>query len=75
MKVFKKVFCRCYQFCFRLVMPILPYRRPIIYNSVSELEELFRELEVRNVMLITDEFLRKAGVTKELEELLSKKKI
>lgn len=75
MNVFKKVFCRCYQFCFRLVMPILPYRRPIIYNSVSELEELFRELEVRNVMLITDEFLRKAGVTKELEELLSKKKI
>ena len=29
-------------------------------NVVSEVEELFRELEVRNVMLITDEFLRKA---------------
>lgn len=75
MNVFKKIFCRCYQFCFRLVMPILPYRRPVIYNRVSDLEELFKELEVKNVMLITDEFLRKAGVTKELEELLSKKKI
>lgn len=26
MNVFNKVICRCYQFCFRLVMPILPYR-------------------------------------------------
>lgn len=75
MNFFRKIFCRCYQFCFRLVMPILPYRRPIIYNSVSELEELFKELEVRNVMLITDEFLRRAGVTKELEQLLFRKKI
>lgn len=75
MNVFKKVFCRCYQFCFRIAMPILPYRQPKIYDSVLELEDLFKELEVKNVMLVTDEVLRKSGVTKELENLLEKKKI
>ena len=48
MNVFKKVFCRCYQFCFRIVQPILPYREPKIYSSVKELNDL-SEIKYVNV--------------------------
>lgn len=75
MNVFKKVFCRCYQFCFRVVQPILPYREPKIYSSVKELNDLFKELNTKSVLLVTDSVLRSTGVTKELEALLKKKKI
>lgn len=75
MNVLKKVFCRSYQFCFRVAMPLMPYRRPKLYSSVKELKELFKEKNVKSVLLVTDSFLRSAGITKELETLLKKEKI
>lgn len=75
MNILKKVFCRCYQFCFRIVMPVLPYRRPKLYSNVKELVSLFNELNVKSVLLVTDSILRSTGVTKELESLLKKNKI
>ena len=75
MNILKKVFCRGYQLGFRVAMPILPYREPKLYSSIKELNDLFKELNTKSVLLVTDSVLRSTGVTKELESLLKKKKI
>ncbi|MBQ6841188.1 MAG: iron-containing alcohol dehydrogenase [Bacilli bacterium] len=75
MNILKRSYCRVFQFAFRLAMPILPYRKPTVYNKVSDLEPLLKELKVKSVLLVTDESLRKAGVTKNLEKILSNCKI
>ena len=52
MNIFKKVFCRVYQLGFRVAMPILPYREPKLYSSIKELNDLFKELNTKSVLLL-----------------------
>lgn len=75
MNVFKKAYCRIVQTAFRLALPLLPYREPELYKSVSDLSPLFDKLGVKKVLLITGPHLYSSHATKELEELLSKKLI
>ena len=70
MNVFKRVYCRCYQAVFRHLIPILPYREPTIFHSVDELPDLLIKKGHLSVLLVTDESLRKFGVTSHLEEIL-----
>ena len=39
MNIFYKAYCRIYQFCFKLALPLLPYRKPIILDSEEEIIE------------------------------------
>lgn len=75
MNLIKKSFCRVFQFAFHAALPVLPYREPILFTEISQLEPLFQKLDTRSVLLVTDKFLRESGVTKPLEELLSRKGI
>lgn len=70
MMIPKKIFCRAYQFAFRLAMPILPYREPKALNSVEDIADELVTLHIKNVLLITDEFLYSSGATKDLENSL-----
>lgn len=69
MNIFSKIFCRIYQTCFYLAMPLLPYREPVIYNSVSELPKLFKEKGLTTVLLVTDKGIRSNGISLPLERL------
>lgn len=64
-----KCYCRLYQLAFRLAMPLMPYREPERFDSINSLPPLFGRLNVRSVLLVTDEPLRQAGVTAALEAL------
>ncbi|MBQ8229066.1 MAG: iron-containing alcohol dehydrogenase [Clostridia bacterium] len=75
MNFFKRVYCRGFQAVFRAALPFLPYREPKIFGSVAELDGLLDRLGVKSVLLVTDGYLRGAGITKPLEELLKKKGI
>ncbi len=68
----KKVFCRIYQAAFHAALPVLPYREPHIMHSVNEVPAMLERLGKRSALLITDSFLRKAGVTAALEKSMSK---
>ena len=37
MNLFKKIFCRVYQFAFHAALPVLPYREPVILKSTDEI--------------------------------------
>ena len=68
MNIIKKIYCRVFQTCFKLAIPLLPYRDPKILNSIEELPEELKQRNISKVMLVTDSQLRM--LTKELEELL-----
>jgi alcohol dehydrogenase class IV len=70
MNILKKAYCRAFQLAFKLAIPILPYRDPQVYNSVDEVPALLKRIGRKSILLVTDESLRKAGVTKHLEECL-----
>lgn len=71
MKPLNRVFCRIFQGCFRLALPLLPYREPETFESITALEELFHRLGHQRVLLVTDAFLRSSGATAPLEEFLT----
>lgn len=70
MNIFKKVYCRTVQIAFRIALPILPYRKPEILGSLSDIPNVIEKLNYKNVLLVTDPNLRSRGTTKELEEQL-----
>ena len=70
MNPLKKAYCRVFQFAFHAVLPVLPYREPVIFDSVRHLPRLLQEQNKTSVLLVTDSGLRSAGVTRPLEELL-----
>ena len=70
MNLLKKIYCRCFQFAFRVAIPLMPYRKPQIFSTFSECVTELKALGVTSLLLVTDSFLRKSGVTAGLEALL-----
>lgn len=75
MNCFKKAYCRTFQTAFRLALPLLPYRKPILLDSTDALPELFREKNIQRVLLVTDKSIRSLGLTRHLESVLKKNHI
>lgn len=70
MNPFKKAYCRVFQFAFHAVLPLLPYREPVIFDRIQSIPRLLKEKDTDSVLLVTDPGLRKAGATAPLEALL-----
>ncbi|MBO4728356.1 MAG: iron-containing alcohol dehydrogenase [Spirochaetaceae bacterium] len=68
MNIFKKIYCRIFQACFHIAIPILPYRDPKILHSIEELPGEFKSQGISKVFLITDSTIRK--LAENLEKLL-----
>ncbi|MBO5731580.1 MAG: iron-containing alcohol dehydrogenase [Treponema sp.] len=66
----KKIYCRCFQFAFRVAIPLMPYRKPQIFSTFSDCVTELKSLGITSLLLVTDSFLRKSGVTAGLEALL-----
>ncbi len=75
MNIFKKVYCRIFQISFRVMMPVLPYREPKIFNSVKEIPKLLNSLGIKSVLLVTGRHVRGAKLTEPLEILLKEEGI
>lgn len=71
MNVFKKIYCRCFQTAFRIVLPILPYRNPEVRNHISEIPEILKKEGVSRPLIITDQTLSSIGATNGLQEALT----
>lgn len=71
MNIFEKAFCRVFQFCFKVAIPVLPYREPKALDSIAGVPALLKEKGAKSVLLVTDAGLRSFGITAPLEKLLS----
>lgn len=72
MNIFKKIYCRTYQFVLKAMMPLLPYREPIIFQRYEDVLRVLSRRKISSVLLVTDSGIRSLGLTKTLEEEIVK---
>lgn len=75
MNKIKKMYCRTFQTVFKFALPFLPYRTPKIVGSVKALPDIIRKEKCSRVLIITDAGVRKFGLTRRLEQVLSENDI
>ncbi len=75
MNIFKKAYCRTYQFFMKVARPFLPYSVPKQLNNIDELIVLFRAKKIKNAMLVTDKSIRGLGLTSALERQLKNENV
>ena len=75
MNIAQQLFCRAFQFGFKVAIPVLPYRNPDIFNAVDEIPALLHKKGLTSVLLVTDQSIRSLGLTKHLEEILEQEDI
>ncbi len=71
MNFFRKIYCRGLQTCFRIVLPLLPYRDPHILRSVSELPAILQKRQIKSVLIVTGEILHRLGTIESLKHHLA----
>lgn len=72
MNISEKIYCRTFQTVLHTALPILPYRKPKLLDSINEVPYLLRKKHIDGVLLITDPSIRKLGITQPLEDTLDK---
>lgn len=75
MNCLKKIYCRVYQLGFRIAMPILPYRIPVMMDGLDEIPSLLKNRGINSVLLVIDANVRKLGLTRDFEDLLKEEGI
>ena len=70
MNVLRKLYCRCFQVAFRIVLPVLPYRNPKVKNSISDIITILKDNGAKNPLVITDGNLSAIGAVDYLQEVL-----
>lgn len=75
MNIIKKAFCRVFQFCFKIAIPLLPYYNPTILDRVEDIASVLQNKKFSKVMLVTDKSIRSFGITEKLEKHLAENDI
>lgn len=75
MNKIKKIYCRGFQFCFKVALPFLPYRGPKILKSVKNIPSVLKDNSIDHVLIITDKGITSLGLSEELREVLTKENI
>lgn len=71
MWIIRKIYCRTFQFAFKMALPFLPYRNPKILPSVKGIADVCRKKDIDSVMIVTDSGIRSLGLTEFLEKSLT----
>ncbi len=75
MNIFRKVYCRTFQFCFRVALPFLPYREPQILNGMTEIAAELKKQKLNRVLIVTDKGISSLGLLDGLKAALKKQDI
>ena len=75
MNILKKLYCRIYQWAFHAALPVLPYREPKILRSVEEIASEIKNIKLKRILIVTDEFLESSGATEVMKHSLEKSNI
>lgn len=66
-----KLYCRTFQGVFRVLLPVFPYRKQKVYDSVTSIPEILLGKNKKSVLLVVDGAVHRLGLTKRLEGLLT----
>lgn len=75
MNIFRKIFCRIYQKCFHIAIPLLPYRIPKILKDEEEIVLELKNKKIASVLIVSDKGIVGNGLVKPLEDALNKNDI
>ncbi len=70
MNSFRKIYCRTFQLCFRMALPILPYREPEILENMEDLGRVLAQKGKKSVLIVTDKGISGLGLLKPLTDAL-----
>ena len=68
MNCIKKIYCRAFQFCFKIAIPVLPYRNPEIMETVERVALVLREKGYKKPLIVTDKTIRETCAFKRMTE-------
>ncbi|MCD8040633.1 MAG: iron-containing alcohol dehydrogenase [Clostridia bacterium] len=71
MNVVKRLYCRAYQFVFKIMIPLLPYRQPKPIKDCKGAAELLKSKGKKHALIVTDKGICACGLTKPIESALS----
>ncbi len=67
----KKAYCRVFQVILHIAIPFLPYRRPQVLSSVTDIPGCLEKKRLCNVLIVTDGFLHISGMLEPLKRALA----
>ncbi len=70
MNTLKKIYCRSYQYLFKLAIPLLPYRQPKILNSMDEISNVIKENNCSHPLIVTGKSSVRLKLVENLENTL-----
>lgn len=70
MNIFKILYCRAFQQALHLAIPFLPYRKPVLLENEMDGIRALEKNHIQRVMLVTDQGVRRLGLTESLEQCL-----
>ncbi|MBQ8548780.1 MAG: iron-containing alcohol dehydrogenase [Lachnospiraceae bacterium] len=71
MNIVEKIYCRVIQVCFKVALPILPYRDPVVLASEEDIVAVLREKKVFSVLIVTDESIYGLGLVEKLKTMMN----
>ena len=75
MKLLRSMYCRVFQGCFRLALPLLPYREPRPLSAMEDVIPVLRDHRITAALLVADQGVRRLGLTEGLEKALQEASI
>ena len=75
MNFFGKVYCRSFQGVMKIVLPMMPYREPVILESMDEVAKAITDKNLDNIMIVTDANIVKLNLLKNLIQCLTENNI
>ena len=55
MNIFKRIYCRSFQFVMKVAIPFLPYRIPKILNQVEDIIPILKNKKINPICIVTDQ--------------------
>lgn len=75
MNIFYKTYCRFYQLCFKLALPFLPYKKPVILDSEEEIINVLKTKNINSVLIATGKGIVNARLLSPLTNILNNNQI
>lgn len=75
MNPIRKLYCRAFQLCFKIALPLLPYREPEILQDMEQVSEVLKQKAVDSVLIVSDRGITNAGLLNGLTDALKQKDI
>ena len=71
----RRLWCRIYQLCFKIALPLLPYRKPKLIKGVENIPGVLKEKGKNKMIIITDKSIINLGLSDNLINCLKENNI